>query len=264
MRSRPVSITVIGWFLLVSGMLTLPGAFAPTDDPRVAELMARRPVPVEVQQAMLLAGAVVNFVSGYFLLRGQKWARHLYIAWSLVQFGYAWMAAPIRLAIVPGLLFFSLVVFLLFRPRANAFFAEEGFVDVVERQIPPRRALGIASYSLAGVFLATTCFAAFLDTPWIEKSVALFVLLVPVAACWAVGSLASGAGQRLRDVGILFVATAATSSFMVLSVALLVSDPEFRELMTPMNLDDYMSGIAWIGLLGAVGGLALWAGREQR
>ena len=264
MRSRPISISIIGWFLLVSGVLTLPGAFARSDDPRVEELMARRPVPIAVQQGMLFAGAVANLVSGYFLLRGQNWARHLYVAWTIVQFGYAWLAAPFRLVIVPGVLFFLLVAFFLFRPRANAFFAGSELVDVVAGEITPRRVVGIGSYVLAGVFLVTTCFAAFLETPWAEKSLAMFVLLTFVAGCLAIGRLASGAGRWLRDLGVVFVATAAVSAFMVLSLAMLVMDPEFRALMPPMQLDDYRSGIGWIALLGAIGGVAMYVGRERR
>lgn len=264
MRSRPISISIIGWFLLVSGVLTLPGAFSRSDDPRVEELMARRPVPIAVQQGMLFAGAVANLVSGYFLLRGQNWARHLYVAWTIVQFGYAWLAAPFRLVIVPGLLFFLLVVFFLFRPRANAFFAGSGLVDVVASEITPRRVVGIGSYVLAGVFLATTCFAAFLDTAWAEKSGAMVVMLLPVVAGLAIGRLASGAGRWLRDVGVVFLSTAAVSVFMVLSLAMLVMDPEFQKLMPPMHLDDYTSGIGWIAGLGAIGALALFVGRERR
>jgi hypothetical protein len=269
MRSRPISVTIIGWFLLASGVLTLPGAFAPTDNPEVQELMARRPVPIVVQQVMLFAGAVANLVSGYFLLRGQNWARHLYIAWTIVQFGYAWLAAPFRLVIVPGVLFFLLVAFFLFRPRANAFFAGSELVDVVAGEIAPRRVVGIGGYVLAGVFLTTTCFAAFINQPWAEKSGAILVMLVPVLACLAIGRIASGSaysanGRWLRDLGVVFVATAAASAFMVVSLAMLMMDAEFQKLMPPMPLDDYWSGLAWIAVTAAIGGAALYAGRERR
>jgi hypothetical protein len=269
MRSRPISITIIGWFLLVTGVLTLPAGLAPIDNPEVQELMARRPVPIVVQQVMLFAGALVNLVSGYFLLRGQNWARHLYVAWTFVQIGYAWLTVPIRLLIVPGVLFCLLVAFFLFRPRANAFFAGEENVDLVTGEISPRRALGIGFYSLAGMSLMSSCFGAFAAMPWSEKSVGISVLLMLSSACLATGRLASGPaysanGRWLRDFGVVFVATSAGTAFVVLSLAILSRDPEFLKQMPPMHLDDYWSGGAWIAGLAAIGGAALYAGRERR
>jgi hypothetical protein len=263
MRTRPIFITVIGWLLLASGFLTLPAAFAPTDDPQVQEILARRPVPVAVQQGMLLAGAVANLVSGYFLLRGQNWARHLYVAWTIVQLGYAWLAAPFRLAIVPGAIFFLIVAGLLFAPRANAFFAGDELVDLMSRGTTPRRVVGIGFYLLAGFFLVCTSFEAFIRAGLGEKSVTLgAMLLLAIGLLWF-GRTASGGDGSRRDVGWVLVASAVASAMMATSIALMVLDPDFRQLVPLENLNDYASGFLWIAAMGGAGGYVLNAGRGR-
>jgi hypothetical protein len=261
MRTRPVSITVIGWLLLVAGFLTLPAGFAPSDDPQVQAILSRRPVPIAVQQGMLLAGAIANLVSGYFLLRGQNWARHLYMAWTIVQLGYAWLAAPFRLAIVPGAIFFLVVAVALFRPRANAFFAGDELVDVVSGGTTPRRVVGICFYIFAGFFLVCSSFGAFMRVELAEKSVTLLVMLLPAIGMLWLGRMASGREGSRRDFGSVLVASAVVSGLMSASIALMVFDPDFHKLVPMEHLDDYASGILWIAAMGGAGGVVLFRQR---
>jgi len=264
MRTRPVSITIIGWFLLLSGFLTLPGAFGLGDDPHVREMLARQPVPVAVQQGMLLAGAAASLVSGYFLLRGQNWARHLYVAWTLVQLGYAWLVIPYRLVIVPGAIQFLLIVYLLFRPRANAFFAGSELVDVVAGEISPRRVFGIGTYVVAGTFLVCSSFVGFLGVTWETKWGALGTMLLPALFFLWIGRTLSGTPRWLRDVGVVLVASAAVSACMALSMRLLASDPDFQKMMPPEPLNAYVTGGVWIALMGLAGWVALYVSGRQR
>jgi hypothetical protein len=44
---------------------------------------------------------------------------------------------------------------------------------------------------------------------------------------------------------------------------MLMIDAEFQKLMPPMQLDDYWSGLAWIAVTAAIGGAALYMGRER-
>jgi hypothetical protein len=264
MRTRPVSITIIGWFLLVSGFLTLPGAFGLGDDPQVREMLARQPVPIAVQQGMLLAGAVANLVSGYFLLRGQNWARHLYVAWTLVQLGYAWLVMPYRLVIVPGAIVFLLIAYLLFRPRANAFFAGGALVDVVAGEISPRRAFGIGSYVVAGSFLVCSSFVGLMGVPWETKWGMLGMMLLPALFFLWIGRTLSGTPRWLRDVGVVLLASAAMSVCMALSMGLLASDPEFQKMMPPEPLNAYGTGGVWIVAMGLAGWAAFFTTGRKR
>ncbi len=264
MRPRPLSITIIGWYLLVVGFLTLPGAFGPGDDPQVQAMFARQRVPVAVQQAVILAGSVANLVSGYFLLRGQNWARHLYVAWTLVQFGYAWLAIPYRLVIIPGALLFLLIVYLLFRPRANSFFAGGELVDVVAGKISPRRVFGIGAYVMAGSFLVCSSFVGMMGVTWETKWGALATMLLPALLFLWIGRALSGTPRWLRDVGVVLVASAAVSACMALSMSLLSADPEFQKLMPPEPLDAYWTGGVWIVLMGLAGRLGAVVTKRDR
>ena len=257
MRTRPIFITVIGWLLVASGFLTLPAAFAPANDPQVQEILARRPVPVAVQQGMLLAGAVIGLVCGYSLLYGQNWARHLYVAWTIVQLGYGWLAAPLRLALVPGAVFFVVVAGFLFSPRANAFFAGEGFVRLVSRETSPRRVVGIGFYITAGFFFVCSSLAAFASDELGPKWLALATMALPALGFLWLGKMATDTANWRRDCGWVLVASAIVSALMAGSIALMMLDPDFQKLVPMARLNDYATGALWIVAMGAVGAAML-------
>jgi hypothetical protein len=125
MTSRPTSITVIGWLLIVMGVLGALGMIMVfwNADPKLQELLATSPVPVPFQYAMSFAGLVITVACGYFMLQGQNWARLLYVIWSASALLTSLLTSPIRFAIIPSLVFFLLITIFLFRPKANAFFA---------------------------------------------------------------------------------------------------------------------------------------------
>ena len=128
MTNRPTSITVIGWLLIVLGALGALGMIMALgiSTPEMQELMAKNPIPIPIQYAMSFAGLAISIVSGYFMLKGQNWARLLYVIWSAVGFLIGLATSPMKIAMIPGIVVFLLIVFFLFRPKANAFFAGTG------------------------------------------------------------------------------------------------------------------------------------------
>lgn len=123
---RPVSVTVIAWFFIVTSGLSLVTSFFTMDNPQVRELMAKSPIPIPLQFALMYLGLAISLVSGFALLNGRDWGRKLYVGWSCVGFMIGFATSPMKGALIPGLVFFIVVVFLLFRPRANAFFTGHG------------------------------------------------------------------------------------------------------------------------------------------
>jgi hypothetical protein len=123
---RPVSVTVIAWILLVTGGLSLVTSFFTMDNPQVRELMAKSPLPIPLQYVLMYLGLTISLVSGFAMLRGCDWGRKLYVGWSCVGFLIGFATSPMKFALMPGLVFFIVIVFFLFRPRANAYFTGHG------------------------------------------------------------------------------------------------------------------------------------------
>ena len=123
MRVRPTSVTVIAWLLVVGGAIKLLWTLTFLYDSTVEELMARNSsLPVPVQYFDMYASLLMAIVSGIAMLKGQNWARMLYVTWSLIGLLLLFTTSPMRpiviLAPVPTLI----IVFFLFRPDANRYF----------------------------------------------------------------------------------------------------------------------------------------------
>jgi len=124
MKTRPTSVTVIAWILIVVGVVTLIMSTLTADNPMTKELMARTPLPISVQYVMLYLGLLITVGSGIGLLKGQNLARMLYISWSILGMLIGFATSPMKAALIPGLAMFGVFAFFLFRPKANQYFAE--------------------------------------------------------------------------------------------------------------------------------------------
>jgi cytochrome b561 len=123
MKKRPTSITVIAWILIVMGGLSLITTTVNINNPIAKELMSRSPIPLPIQHVMLYAGMLVTLISGIAMLKGQNWARFLYVIWSIIGFVIAIVTSPMKATIIPGFVGFLVVAFFLFRPKANEYFS---------------------------------------------------------------------------------------------------------------------------------------------
>jgi hypothetical protein len=131
MRTRPTSVTVIAWILILLGGISLITTTvmigtAMIDDPAARELMAKSPIPVPVQYAMTYIGLLIMVVSGVAMLKQRNWGRWLYVVGTVVGFLIGVTTSPVKEAMIPGLVIFVVVTFFLFRPKANAYFSDGG------------------------------------------------------------------------------------------------------------------------------------------
>jgi len=124
MEKRPISITIIAWFLIVSSGFSLIISLANFNNPMVKELMAKSLLPLPIQYAMMYIGLLVVLGSGIGMLKKQNWARLLYVIWIAAGFLINLFTSPIKTALIPGLLFFIIIVFFVFRPAANQYFSK--------------------------------------------------------------------------------------------------------------------------------------------
>jgi len=131
MRTRPTSITVIAWILILMGGISLVGlAFVTNmgmlDNPVARELMSKNPIPVPVQYAMTYAASLIMLVSGVAMLKGQNWGRWLYVVGTAVGALIGIMTSPMKETMIPGFVVFVVFTFFLFRPKANEYFSDRG------------------------------------------------------------------------------------------------------------------------------------------
>jgi hypothetical protein len=122
MKIRPTSVTVISWILVVMGGISLITGTLMSNNPITKGLMASSPLPVPVQYAIMYVGILVMIASGLAMLKGQNWARLLYVIWGAVGSLIGLATSPMKVAMIPGLIIYAVIVFSLFRPKVNRYF----------------------------------------------------------------------------------------------------------------------------------------------
>jgi hypothetical protein len=124
MQSRPTSLTVVCWILIVSGPLALASLFTGhMHDSNVAELMSKSALPISVQYAMMWLGALITSGSGIMMLYGQNWARLLYMGWAIFGIMIGLITFPFKIMLLPSIVGYGIIAFFLFRPATNAYFS---------------------------------------------------------------------------------------------------------------------------------------------
>jgi hypothetical protein len=128
MRTRPTSITVIAWILILMGGISLVTTTLMINtvmtSPAVRELLSKSPIPVPVQYVITYVGLLIMLVSGVAILKGQNWGRWLYVIGTAVGFLIGIITSPLKGAMIPGFVIFVVVSFFLFRPKASKYFSD--------------------------------------------------------------------------------------------------------------------------------------------
>ena len=101
-------------------------------DPVVHDLMARSPIPVPIQYAIGYMGLIVMITSGAAMLKARNWGRHLYVIWTAINLPIGLATSPVRVMLIPGVVLYAVVVFILFRPKANQYFAKTEALSATE------------------------------------------------------------------------------------------------------------------------------------
>ena len=128
MDKRPTSLTIIAWLLIISAVFSVISTFTMQSNPMALKMMAGSPLPVWAHQAFTILGAIVIAACGYGVLNGLSWSRLLYIGWSGIALLFSLLTVPIMSILALGVLFLAVMAFFLFRPAANAWFAQGGRV----------------------------------------------------------------------------------------------------------------------------------------
>lgn len=124
MKKRPLALTVIGWILIVMGIVSMFATSANLKNPKIIEYMNQSPLPLSVQYAILALGVMVMTICGLGILKEKNWARFLYVGWGLGNFLMSLAIGTMQASMIPGLIIFLIIAYFLFRPEANAYFSK--------------------------------------------------------------------------------------------------------------------------------------------
>lgn len=124
-NQRPTSITVIAWILIVTAAVSSIISTLTLSHPIVQDLMNRNPLPLPFQYCLLYIGLLAQLVSGAAMLQAQDWGRILYSVCGAIGVLVGVITAPVTFVIIPGIVFYVVVVVFLFLPKANAYFRDD-------------------------------------------------------------------------------------------------------------------------------------------
>lgn len=123
MQKRPLPITVISWFLIISSVFSIFSVFLTLNNPVVVEILAQSPVPISIQYAMMALTIIILFASAILMLRGNILGRNMYLIFSVISIIYSLLTSPLIKMQIPSIILFFVIAFFLFRPNAKHFFA---------------------------------------------------------------------------------------------------------------------------------------------
>src|SRR5438552_13993479 len=95
MEERPLSLTIIAWIIIVSGLFALYSALTIQNNPVAARMLAQSPLPASAHQAFAIVGCIVSLIVGYGILKGYPWSRRLYIGWGILSLAFSLATTPI-------------------------------------------------------------------------------------------------------------------------------------------------------------------------
>jgi multisubunit Na+/H+ antiporter MnhG subunit len=132
MNSRPKSVTVICWFLIVTGCLSLVTSAMTYDNPDIVKVMELSTIPVSIQYMLMIVGVAITTVSGIGMLYGKNFARILYVGWSLLAIVFSLLTSPVKAMMTPAIFVFLIITFFLFRKNSNIYFSDNDEVESVD------------------------------------------------------------------------------------------------------------------------------------
>jgi hypothetical protein len=123
MKDRPKSITIISWFLIITGGISVISTALTYDNPEVVKMMELSVMPIIMQYIMMAIGLVITVTCGVLMLKGKGIGRITYVGWTIISLLIGVVTSPVKAMLIPGVVFFILITFFLFRPKANDYFS---------------------------------------------------------------------------------------------------------------------------------------------
>lgn len=124
MKDRPKSITIISWFLIITNVIAVASTTLTHNNPEVVKMMELSAIPIALQYALMAVGIVITISSAALMLKANNIGRMMYIGWTIISLTIGLFTSPAKAMMIPGLVFFLVISFFLFRPKANEYFSD--------------------------------------------------------------------------------------------------------------------------------------------
>lgn len=125
MKDCPKSITIISWFLIITNVIAIASIVLTHDNPEVIKMMELSAIPITIQYILMVVGIVITISAAVLMLKAKKAGRTMYIGWTIISLIIGIFTFPAKTMMIPGLVFFLIISFFLFRPKANEYFSND-------------------------------------------------------------------------------------------------------------------------------------------
>ena len=124
---RPLILTILCWFLVISAMLNIAMAPAALSNPLSSQVLASAVIPPWGVIAIAMLSGAIQGIAGGAMLGRRGWGRWLYIVATPLQSlgGYAMYGFTMGGIIALGLVFYAGIVAILMRRDVAAYFAND-------------------------------------------------------------------------------------------------------------------------------------------
>lgn len=123
MIERPRSVTIVSWFLIIASLISIVSTTLTLGNPDVVKMMELNAMPLTLQYILMAIGLAITIACGVLMLKGKRLGRTVYVGWTVISLIIGLFTAPAIAALIPGVIFFVVIAFFLFRPKANDYFA---------------------------------------------------------------------------------------------------------------------------------------------
>ncbi len=123
MKNRPISITTISWFLIFTSVISITTTAFTYANPEVAKIMELSPISITLQYILMAIGIAVTISCSILMLKAKSIGRTIYVGWTIIYLIIGLFSSPTKAMMIPGIVFFIIITFFLFRPNANKYFS---------------------------------------------------------------------------------------------------------------------------------------------
>jgi hypothetical protein len=273
-NKRPISITIIAWYLIISACFILIYFSIRFNDPATWKFMSMGSIPVTVQLILFYLGLTISLISGVGFLKRQNWSRFLYTGWSGISIIIGLTVTSLRYSSLPGLVLFMVIALFLFRSKANDYFKSKQIssaneIDGVQEKGKHNiflLVIKILIYIISAILIGMGSMMAFLNDEDVVGLVIIFILLGLIFL--VVGLLLNRFQKWKRDTAIVLISGAGYAAFMVAAMIFISLSPEFRKsFQIPPDFSlftDYSTGGSFIVLFVVAGLVLLWLQKSNQ
>lgn len=126
MEKRPLSLTIIAWFVLLGALLGIYAAATMQSNAIAMQMLKDAGMSLRFSQTMNIVGGIISIVCAYGIFKAQPWSRVLYVGWSIIGLCIGFFTSPSKSLLIFTAVFIAVVAFFLFRPAADRWFAAKG------------------------------------------------------------------------------------------------------------------------------------------